>query len=140
MKLVRLLPLLALVLLAAAPVHADEPAPTGLKAELLANIDGVATKLKDLADATPADKYNWRPGEGVRSTAEVFLHVSGGNYMFPGIFGVKAPDGINLKTLEKSTTDKAQVEKILGDSFDYARAAIRSIPDDGWDRSVTLVG
>ncbi|HKA24363.1 MAG TPA: DinB family protein [Candidatus Eisenbacteria bacterium] len=141
MKLFRLvLALLALTVVAPGPIRADEPAPTGLKAELLHSLDDVAEKLADLAQATPADKYNYRPGDGVRSTAEVFLHVAGGNYMFPGMFGVKAPDGINLKTLEKSTTDKAQVQKILGDSFDYARAAIRGVPDDGWDRSIQMFG
>jgi uncharacterized damage-inducible protein DinB len=140
MKVSRLLPLLALVLLVAAPVRADEPAATGLKAELLHNVDDVASKLNDLVTATPPEKFTYRPEDGVRSTAEVFLHVSGGNYMFPGMFGVKAPDGIDLKNLEKSTTDKAQVQKTLAASFDFVRAAIRSIPDDGWDRSVQMFG
>jgi uncharacterized damage-inducible protein DinB len=140
MKVSRLLPLLALVLLVAAPVRADEPAATGLKAELLHNVDDVASKLNDLVTATPPEKFTYRPEDGVRSTAEVFLHVSGGNYMFPGMFGVKAPEGIDLKNLEKSTTDKAQVQKTLAASFDFVRAAIRSIPDDGWDRSVQMFG
>ena len=144
MKILRsLLALFALAVLTAVPVPAaDAPAPaaTGLKAELLRNMDDVASKLTDLAQATPQDKYTWRPGDGVRSTSEVFLHVAGGNYMFPGLFGVKAPDGINLKTLEKSTTDKPQVQKILGDSFAYAHAAIQGIPDDGWDREVQMFG
>jgi uncharacterized damage-inducible protein DinB len=124
----------------AAPVRADEPAATGLKAELLHNVDDVASKLNDLVTATPPEKFTYRPEDGVRSTAEVFLHVSGGNYMFPGMFGVKAPEGIDLKNLEKSTTDKAQVQKTLAASFDFVRAAIRSIPDDGWNRSVQMFG
>ena len=140
MKLVRILSLFFLLGLAAAPARADEAATTGLKAELLHNIDDVASKLDDLVTATPPDKFSYRPQDGVRSTAEVFLHVSRGNYAFPGIFGVKAPDGIDLKNLEKSTTDKAQIQKTLAASFDFARAAIRGIPDDGWDRSVTMFG
>jgi len=140
MKLFRILPLLLLLVLASAPARADEPTATGFKGELLHNVDDVASKLSDLATATPADKFTYRPEDGVRSTAEVFLHVSRGNYMFPGIFGVKAPEGMDLKNLEKSTTDKAQVQKALAASFDFVRAAIRGIPDDGWDRSVTLFG
>jgi uncharacterized damage-inducible protein DinB len=140
MKLSRLLPLLALVLLVAAPARADEPAATGLKAELLHNIDDVASKLGDLVTATPPEKLTYRPEDGVRSTGEVFLHVSGANYMFPGMWGVKAPDGLDLKNIEKSTTDKAQIQKTLAASFEFARAAIRGIPDDGWDRSVQMFG
>jgi hypothetical protein len=56
------------------------------------------------------------------------------------LLGAKVPDGIDLKNLEKSTTDKAQVQKTLDASFDFARAAIRGIPDDGWDRSVKMFG
>jgi len=99
MKLSRIAPLFAaLALLAAAPlpVRADGAPATGLKAELLSNIDDVASKLNDLVTATPPEKFAYRPEDGVRSTAEVFLHVSGGNYMFPGMFGVKAPDKLRL--------------------------------------------
>jgi len=140
MKLSRLLPLLALVLLVAAPARAEAPVATGFQAELLHNIDDVASKLDDLVSATPAEKFTYRPAEGVRSTAEVFLHVSGANYMFPGMWGVKAPAEIDLKNLEKSTTDKAQIQKTLAASFEFARTMIRGIPDDGWDRSVQMFG
>jgi len=143
MKILRsLLTALALTVLATAPVRAAIDAPTakGLKGDLLHSLDDAASKLNDLVQATPQDKLTWRPGDGVRSTAEVFLHVAGANYMFPGLFGVKAPDVIDLKTLEKSTTDKAQVLKILNDSFGYARAAIQGVPDDGWDREIQMFG
>ena len=33
-----------------------------------------------LAEAFPAEKYTWRPAPGVKSVAEVFLHVSAANY------------------------------------------------------------
>jgi uncharacterized damage-inducible protein DinB len=140
MKLARLAPLFVLALLAAAPARADEAAATGLKAELLRNIDDLASKLNDLVTATPSDKFTYRPGDGVRSTAEVFLHVAHGTYLFPGMFGVKPTAGVDLDKMEKSTTDKAEIQKTLATSFDFARAAIRGIPDDGWDRSVQLFG
>jgi uncharacterized damage-inducible protein DinB len=145
MKLSRIVPLFAaLALLAAATpsARADEPAaaPMTLKTEILNNIDDVASKLNDLVTATPQDKFMYRPEDGVRSTSEVFLHIAGANYMFPGLIGAKAPDGLDLKNLEKSTTDKAEIQKTLAASFDFARAAIRAIPDDGWDRSVKMFG
>jgi len=33
-----------------------------------------------LAETMPAEKYAWRPGEGVRSDGEVFAHITVANY------------------------------------------------------------
>src|SRR5688572_20142025 len=48
------------------------PKPVGFHAEFLANLDEVQDKLMDLAESTPADKYGWRPANGVRSISEVY--------------------------------------------------------------------
>jgi hypothetical protein len=34
-------------------------------------------QLVALAEATPADKFAWRPASGVRSTSEVYMHMVG---------------------------------------------------------------
>jgi hypothetical protein len=34
----------------------------------------VSQQLIALAEATPAEKYSWRPAPGVRSTSEVYMH------------------------------------------------------------------
>jgi len=62
---------------AAAKAAAEEPvAPPGVRGEAYRNLDAPAGKLILLAEAIPADKYTWRPAEGVRSVSEVLLHVS----------------------------------------------------------------
>jgi len=33
-----------------------------------------------LAEATPADKFAWRPDPGVRSTSEVYMHIVTANF------------------------------------------------------------
>src|SRR2546422_6490260 len=38
------------------------------------------TTLFRSAEAMPAEKYSWRPGEGVRSVGEVYAHIVGANY------------------------------------------------------------
>jgi hypothetical protein len=35
----------------------------------------VSQQLIALAEATPEDKFSWRPAPGVRSTSEVYMHI-----------------------------------------------------------------
>ena len=78
------------------------------KAASLADIKDADTKFVGLAKAIPAEKYTWRPGEGVRSIAEVFLHIASANYGLAPMMGAARAEGINPRELEKSTTDKGQ--------------------------------
>jgi len=40
----------------------------------------VTRQLIALAEATPADKFAWRPAPGVRSTSEVYMHIAAANF------------------------------------------------------------
>jgi len=40
----------------------------------------VSNQLVALAEATPADKFAWRPAPGVRSTSEVYMHIVMANF------------------------------------------------------------
>jgi hypothetical protein len=40
----------------------------------------VSQQLIALAEATPAEKYSWRPAPGVRSTSEVYMHIAIANF------------------------------------------------------------
>ncbi len=92
------------------------------------------------AEAIPADKFNWRPAPDVRSFAEVFLHVSAANYNLYKLVGTPAPSTVDLKNLEKSTTDKAKVIATLKESFAHARKAITDMPDTNLDKSLDWFG
>jgi hypothetical protein len=50
---------------------------TGLHAEFLEEIAFYEQRYMRLAEAMPAEKYTWRPFEGVRSVSEVFTHYRG---------------------------------------------------------------
>src|SRR5262245_34932473 len=78
--------------------EAPEPLPPGVRGEILTWIRDARGKLEELAAVTPEDKYSYRPGKGVRSTGEVFMHVAAANYGIPGFWGVKAPEGFNFET------------------------------------------
>lgn len=101
--------------------------PQGFHAEFFANLDEVQEKILVLAEATPADKFSWRPAPGVRSTSEVYMHVAGGNYFLATFLGADAPR--TNGDLEKRITRKADVVAELRKSFDHLRAAANATTD-----------
>jgi uncharacterized damage-inducible protein DinB len=87
-----------------------------------------ASQLIALAEATPAEKFSWRPAEGVRSTAEVYMHIAIGNYRLLSGAGVTSVDPAKLhQKLETSIADKADVIEFLEESFAAVRTAYPSI-------------
>jgi len=116
------------------------PGVTGYRSEILAEVIIQEDKFTRLADALPADKYTWRPAPDVRSIAEVFLHVSAANYNLYKLVGTPPPSTVDLKSLEKSTTDKAKVIATLKDSFAHARKAITAMPDANLEKSLDWFG
>src|ERR1700730_1099151 len=122
------------------PYKDGTPGVTGYRSEVLAEVMIQEDKFMRLAEAIPVEKYTWRPSEGVRSFAEVFLHVSAANYNLYKLVGTPPPAGLDVKGLEKSTTDKTKVITTLKDSFAHARKAITAIPDADLDKSTEWFG
>jgi uncharacterized damage-inducible protein DinB len=122
------------------PYKDGTPGLTGYRSEVMAEVMIQENKLERLADAIPAEKYTWRPAPDVRSIAEVFLHISTANYNLYKLVGTPPPAGLDLKSLEKSTTDKAKVMATLKDSFAHARKAITTMPDADLEKSLDWFG
>ncbi len=143
MKRVRWFSFLALpVLLLAgcASVHSQEKEdekPGGFRSEFLVELDDGGKKLISLAEAIPAEKYSWRPGEGVRSTSELFMHVAGANYWLPSLMGVEVPEGIS-RGMEKTVTEKAEVLEHLRKSIEHVRSATLNKADADLDKPITI--
>lgn len=97
-------------------------------------------KFTGLAEATPADKFTYRPGEGVRSTSELFLHVAGANYFVSRAFGAAPPEGLNLRGLQTSTTDKGEVQKHLKASFAHLAGAIGKVGAGDAEKAMKMFG
>ena len=108
--------LFALPSLQAVEAHDEAPATSsgGLRADLLEWVADAESKLLQLADATPEEKYAWRPGEGVRSQGEVFLHVAAANFGIPASWGVTPPSGFAFSGYEQSLTKKAEIRAARG--------------------------
>jgi len=116
------------------------PPSYDMKPQSLQDLDAMHQKFVALATAVPADKYSWRPAEGVRSIGEVFLHIANANYNIPNYMGVPLPAGFDPKTFEKSTTDKAQIIDALNKSFASAHAAIAAMTNADFNKPLPKLG
>lgn len=122
------------------PYKEGTPGVTGYRSEVMAEVMVQEDKLTRLAEAIPPDKYTWRPSPDTRSFAEVFLHISAANYNLYKLVGTPPPTGIDIKNLEKSTTDKAKVVATLKDSFAHAKQAIKAMPEADLEKSMDWFG
>jgi uncharacterized damage-inducible protein DinB len=124
-----------------APAAAMATAPkTGARAEFLNELKIQEDKFVALAQAIPADKYTWRPAEGVRSISEVFMHVAAANYNLTKVLGVPPPAGFKVQGYDKSTNDKAKVIEALKGSLGHMREAVLNMPDSDVEKQVDWFG
>jgi uncharacterized damage-inducible protein DinB len=135
--------LLVIILLTLVPSFAISQQQTAstssaFKTDLIKDIEAAEKELVSLAEAIPAEKYSWRPGEGVRSISEVYMHVAGGNYYVPNFAGVTPPPGIS--DLEKTITEKEKVIDALKKSFVHLHQAVENTPDSDFDKKVKFFG
>jgi uncharacterized damage-inducible protein DinB len=98
----------------------------------------VSRQLVALAEAIPAEKFAWRPGPGVRSTSEVFMHVASANFGLLGITGIKMPTDLPSAGLEKTVTAKAEVINWLKRSLDAVKTAHAGIKPADLQRKVKV--
>src|SRR5271163_211547 len=99
--------LLLFILLTSATLHAQNE---GLWEGYDGEWSHVSRELVALAEATPADKFSWRPAPGVRSTSEVYMHIVDANFYLLSVTGVKMPPDINTaENMEMAATSKTEV-------------------------------
>jgi uncharacterized damage-inducible protein DinB len=82
----------------------------------------VSRQLIALAEATPPDKFAWRPAAGVRSTSEVYMHIVMANFYLLSVTGPKMPTDLK-EGMEKTVTSKTDVISWLKRSLDAVREA-----------------
>jgi uncharacterized damage-inducible protein DinB len=116
-------------------------APTsGARAEFLEEISFYEQRYVHLAETIPADKYNWRPAQGVRSIGEVFAHIVAANYGIARSFGTQPPAGLDFKVIAAAAGDKAKSVQGLKDSFAHFRKAILVLSDADADKPQKMFG
>jgi len=100
----------------------------------------VSSQLVALAEATPAEKFTWRPGPGVRSVSEVYMHIVLANFYLLSVTGPKMPADLSSPELEKTVTDKADVINWLKRSLDAVKTAHASAKPADFRRKVKIEG
>jgi uncharacterized damage-inducible protein DinB len=124
----------------AAPTLGQDPDPDAAwTAALAADLQRVGDRLGQLAEAVPADKYSWRPADGVRTVSEVYMHIAGANTLLPAGLGAAPPAGLTIPEnpfdlateWERNVTAKDDVVAKLKESFVYATQAAPTVQDLG---------
>lgn len=95
----------------------------------------VSRQLIALAEATPEEKFTWRPEPGVRSTSEVYMHIAMANFYLLSVTGPKMP-GDMKEEIETSVTSKAEVIKWLKRSLDAVKEARLSVKPAEMQRKI----
>jgi hypothetical protein len=54
----------------------------------------VSEQLVSLAEATPVEKFTWRPATGIRSTSEVYMHIVRANFLMLNAIGEGRRDSL----------------------------------------------
>ena len=115
--------LVVFVLAAASPTLAqNQKYPEGIWEGYDGEWLHVSQQLVALAEATPADKFSWRPAPGVRSVSEVYMHIVTANFYLLSVTGPKMPPEIK-EHMDKTVTSKPEVIAWLKRSLDAVKYA-----------------
>jgi hypothetical protein len=121
-----------------APRPTFPPPPAQSVAEAVGQeLDHVERDIVGVADAMPADKYDFTPEsiaipgsnyKGVRSFSMQVIHIAAANYLYwSGVLGEKIPDGIIGPNPPDSLKTKDASMKLLRDSFALGHRAVATL-------------
>jgi uncharacterized damage-inducible protein DinB len=144
-----------ILLLAAAGCLAVAQTVVGFHDEYLEELRGSSKELTMLAEAIPGEKYGWRPGPGVRSVSEVYVHVAASDFMLLAMAGKPLPKayypnaGAHPRAqemykwaaeLEHKVTAKADVVRMLEEAVAAAEQGFQAADEAELNRPVEFFG
>ncbi len=108
--------------------------------EVMTHFERSTGKIVALANAMPEHLYTWRPGDGVMSVAQVYMHIARYNYLYPETsLGVPAPAGIDMANLE-AITEKERVTALLAQSVEHVRKLVHKMGEKNLTNATILYG
>lgn len=127
----------AVAALLALPASAQQPAaPNSVSAALARDVGTLSDKFTGLAKAMTG-KYEWKPGDGVRSVGEVFNLIVNENKMLTGVLtGAGAPSGPRPAPI----TDPAQLQEALKSSYATLQQAVSGLSESDLAAPVKMFG
>jgi len=128
---------LLLFVLSVRPLH-TQSAPEGLWQGYDGEWRHVSSQLTALAEATPEEKFAWRPAPGVRSTSEVYMHIVMANFYLLSVTGPKMPADLK-EGMDKSVRSKAEVISWLKRSLEAVKQAHLAVTPKDLERKVHIM-
>ena len=118
----------------------------GFRAGFLGELAYCEQRYLTLAEAMPAEKYSWRPAEGMRSVGGLFAHVVIDNYTAVETLDQELPAppaGLHAtfqpETILALAEDKAKLLEELKRSFAHLRTRILKMGDADGDKSQRMM-
>lgn len=110
----------------------------------------VAEKVKDwerakaytleYMEAMPADKYDFKPTEEIRSFAQQMLHITDANYGFGStVLGIESPIGMGESEKSKDTS-RDNVIALVNAGYDFLIDNLKKMTEEQMNESVKLFG
>jgi uncharacterized damage-inducible protein DinB len=125
----------ALTLAAALTMSMAQAQPAGMQAAFAKDAGTLSDKFTGLARVM-AGKYDWKPGQGVRSVVDVFNLIVTENGMLAGVLsGTASPGG-----RPAPITDPDKLQEALKASYTNLQKAITGLSDNDLQAPVKLFG
>lgn len=115
-------------------------------ADLLLSFEDVSKKLISLAMALPEEKWKWRPAPGVRSIADVLVHLAQGNVLLEKIAsGALKPEEVGKffaaqAAEENKPRSRDEVVRLLAESLAAPKKSMETLSAGTLGRNVDLFG
>jgi uncharacterized damage-inducible protein DinB len=123
------------VLAAALPVPMAKAQPAGIQATFGKDAETLSDKFTGLARVM-SGKYDWKPGQGVRSVADVFNLIVKENGLLAGVLSGTP----NTGAAPAPITDPEKMQEALKASYLNLQKAIAALSDDDLRTTVKLFG
>ena len=114
--------------------------PMNLQTALANDVGSLSDKFVGLARVM-SGKYDWKPGQGVRSAGDVFNLIVMENKMLAGLLtGAGAPAGGGMGGRGNQVTDPAEMQEALRSSYAALKQALAGLSDSDLKASVKMFG
>jgi len=98
--------------------------------KLIGRWEQVCQKLAALAEEIPANKFGYKPLDGVRTVAEILRHAAFWNlYVADAVRGKKGNDSDNELSAQQFATKKQIIDALTSSASDVAKA-LREAPGE----------
>ena len=125
--------------LGATPSSAEEEAtPRGLAGLAAFRLDShLGQNSLALAEAIPAESYDWRPAEEVRSVGELFTHVASSYYWFGVQLGADKPSDVPVW---KEIQSKEEILAALASAVDFIQQVLLELTEEDLAQEIEFFG